>query len=192
MEITVKKLEEAGYNSALVGLSLNKNKQPQDMDDVAFTLSDKDYGHNKFLEHMYVWLLVRAPRYWWSEADTYRMSTKQSQSTIHTVMKNLLKFEDFEDGDIYHEDLVSLNNLINEKEFLILKKKLPEGFMQTREWCLSYKTLSNIFTQRATHKLPHWHEFIRQVLDQVQYPEFLNKKLKDSKWKQIYPKSLEN
>jgi hypothetical protein len=39
----------------------------------------KDGGHNKFLESMQIWLDVNAPRYWWSEADTYRIgSTKQS------------------------------------------------------------------------------------------------------------------
>lgn len=53
----------------------------------------KDGGHNKFLESIQLWLDVDAPRFWWSEADTYRVgSTKQSQSTIHTLVKQMEKF----------------------------------------------------------------------------------------------------
>ena len=68
----VVKLEEAGYYAALHGLGHNK-KQSQDkgMDDIALRLATKDGGHNKFLESIYVWLDVRAARYWWQEADTF-------------------------------------------------------------------------------------------------------------------------
>ena len=83
-------VEEAGYMSALGGLGHNK-KQPQDrgMHAVAVRLAPMDGGHNKFLESIYVWLNVKAPRYWWQEADTFRLSTKQSESTMHTLNKEL-------------------------------------------------------------------------------------------------------
>lgn len=178
MEITVVKLEEAGYTSAMYGLSLNKNQDPAKMHKVAETLSDKDMGHNKFLESMYVWLDVRAPRYWWQDADTYRLSTKQSQSTNHTILRRPLTVEDFEDDDIDLHYLSFLNQFIDKDDFLGLKKALPEGFMQRRCWCLSYKTLANIIEQRQYHKLPHWQSFNSQVMAQVAYPEFLNKRLK--------------
>lgn len=177
MELIVTKLEEAGHKSALIGLALNKNQPLDKMVNVSQILCNKDYGHNKFLEHMYVWLLVKAPRYWWQDADTYRMSSKQSQSTTHTLLKRPLTIDDFEDKCVIPETLTVLNMCINSKDFLGAKKVLPEGFLQTREWCLSYKTLANIFVQRKNHKLPHWHEFIKQVLQQVEYPELLSKRL---------------
>ena len=179
MEIKVVKIEEAGYESAMFGLSLNKNQDRTKMHDVAAVLSDKDMGHNKFLESMYVWLDVRAPRYWWQDADTYRLSSKQSQSTNHTILRRPLGKEDFEDRTILDDTLWYLNTLINEKNFLELKKHLPEGFMQRRCWCLSYKTLSNVIHQRQYHKLPHWQSFNSQIMAQVTYPEFLIKRLKD-------------
>jgi len=55
--------------------------------------ASKDGGHNKFLESMQIWLDVNAPRFWWSEADTYRVgSTKQSESTMHTLVRQLERF----------------------------------------------------------------------------------------------------
>lgn len=52
-------------------------------------LFEKDGGHNKFLESVILWLDVNAPLYWWTEADTYRLSTKQSESTMHTLEKDI-------------------------------------------------------------------------------------------------------
>lgn len=173
MQIKVVKLEEAGYNPAMFGLSLNKNQPVEKMPEVALRLSTKDKGHNKFLEHIIIWLEIRAPRYWWADADTYRLSSKQSQSTNHTIMKKPLEIYDFEDNDITIEYLAELNKLIEEKDFLRLKKKLPEGFMQTREWCMSYKTLANIIVQRYHHKLPQWKRFIYETINQINYPELL-------------------
>jgi hypothetical protein len=177
MEIKVKKLEEAGYYSAMIGLALNKNQISDKMPAVANILCDKDAGHNKFLESIIIWLEVTAPRYWWSEADTYRLSTKQSQSTMHTVLKRPLTEEDFEDKCIIPETLQVINLYVESKDLLRLKKILPEGFMQTRVWCMSYKTLSNIILQRKNHRLPHWQEFIKLVLEQVDHPELLTKRL---------------
>jgi hypothetical protein len=147
------------------------------MTTVAEVLCNKDSGHNKFMEHIYVWLLVKAPRYWWQDADTYRISSKQSQSTTHTLLKRPLTIDDFEDKCVIPETLTVLNMCINGKDFLGAKKILPEGFVQTSEWCLNYKTLANIFIQRKNHKLPHWYEFIRLVLQQVEYPELLSIRL---------------
>lgn len=176
MELKVVKLEEAGYKSALIGLSLNKNKSPKDMVKVSEILCNKDGGHNKFLEHIYIWLRVRAPRYWWVEADTYRLTSKQSQSTIHTLMKNSFTYDDFEDKEIIPSYLGILNECIKNNNFLELKKLLPEGFMQTREWCLNYKTLRNIIIQRELHKLPHWQLFISETLNQIDHPELIKGK----------------
>ena len=178
--IHVKKLEEAGYQSALFGLSLNKNKKPEDMAKVLERLASMDGGHNKALEHIDIWLEVRAPRYWWQEADTYRLSTKNSESTMHTIDKRNLESSDFENGDINSATLHDLNwklNKLRKKEITMseFKRHLPEGFMQTRMWKMSYKTLRNIIMQRRKHRLENWRDFIQQTLDQVDHPELLPK-----------------
>ena len=56
--------------------------------------------------------------------------------------------------------------------FAILKNELPEGFLQTRQICTSYKTLRHIMNQRHSHRMPHWRQFCLMVIDQVDHPEF--------------------
>lgn len=171
-QISVEILEESGYDSALFGLSLNKDQSIENMSGVANKLAPHDGGHNKFLEHIMVWLNVRAPRYVWQEMDTFRLSSKSSQSTMHTILKNTLTPKNFECG-ISPEYLEHLNRILQEGDLVELKRALPEGFMQRRMWVMSYKTLRNIILQRRTHKLPHWHKWIQDVLSQVKHPELL-------------------
>jgi hypothetical protein len=184
--MSVKKVQEAGYKPALVGLAHNKKQSPDKMSVVAEKLADKDGGHNKFLESIIVWLDVRAPRYFWQEADTFRLSTKQSESTMHTLTGELLEIdindtksaqrfleENFETGSCSYETLGWIYQAAKMGDLVAVKKRLPEGFLQTRMWCMNYKTLRNIILQRRTHRLPHWKEFIRQALEQVEYPELL-------------------
>jgi hypothetical protein len=67
--VKIKILKEAGYDEAILGLSLSKGTSIERAKDVAVILSDKDGGHNKLLESIYIWLDVTAPRYWWQEAQ---------------------------------------------------------------------------------------------------------------------------
>ena len=94
----VQKVEEAGFLSALKGLAHNKKQPVEKMASVAEKLAFSDGGHNKFLESIIVWLEVRGPRYFWQEADTFRLSTKQSESTMHTLIAELGE-TDIEDSD---------------------------------------------------------------------------------------------
>ena len=182
MKITmeVELIEEAGYRSALRGLSLNK-KQTKDMASIARRLAHFDGGHNKFLEMMYIWIEVKGARYFWAEADTYRMSVKSSESTMHTLIKELenndLTDECFEQGSVdeaYLNLIKQKLNIKDETEKLVgVKQILPEGFLQKRVWCMNYKTLRNITQQRHNHRLPHWQSFIKQILSQIEHPEFI-------------------
>ena len=184
--LSVRKVNEAGYEAALLGLSYNKKQSPEKMTTVAERLSDKDGGHNKFLESIIVWLNVRGPRYWWQEADTFRLSTKQSESTMHTLTGELLAIDledntsvdtfmqlNFEPESCSRNTLQQIYAAAQAKDLVGVKKRLPEGFLQTRLWCMSYRTLRNIILQRRTHRLPHWREFVRQTLDQLEHPELL-------------------
>ena len=172
-EISVEVLEEAGYKSALFGVSLNKNKEVDDMPRVIEHLAPKDGGHNKCLEHIMVWLNVRAPRYIWQEMDTFRLSSKNSESTMHTILKNELVPGNFECSLINEAYLTHLNEVLSCGDLLLLKQDLPERFMQRRMWMMSYKTLRNIIIQRRRHKLPHWYSFLDSVLKQIDHPELL-------------------
>lgn len=173
IEISAEVIEEAGYKSAMFGLSLNKEQPPEKMGPVAEKLAPHDYGHNKVLEHIMIWLNVRAPRYIWQEMDTFRLSSKNSQSTMHTIMKNELVPGNFECEEITEEELINLNEILASKNLVRLKRRLPEGFMQRRMWMMSYKTFRNIILQRRTHKLPHWQKFLADVLKGVKNPELL-------------------
>jgi hypothetical protein len=166
-------LREAGYEEALLGLSLSFNQPLDKMPSVARRLCHRDGGHNKFLETLTVWLDVTAPRYWWQQFDTYRVGmTKQSESTMHTILRRPLEQDDFE-GGIYVETLQRLNALIAAKAFDQVKRELPEAFVQRRIVCTNYKCLRNMALQRASHRLGEWQDFIRALLAQLAHAELL-------------------
>lgn len=168
MKVVVKR--ETGYDIALEGLSLSYNvKDFERMKRVLSYLSFKDGGHNKFLESIIVWLDIEAPRYWWSQFDTYRIGmTKQSESTMHTILKNKLKQNNFE-GGIPRIYLMFLNFLIKRKKFKTIKRLLPENFIQRRIITTNYKTLKTIIDQRKNHKLYEWQYFIEKLEDQLRH-----------------------
>ena len=186
--LEVEVLKEAGYEQAVKGLSLSHRLRFVDSADVArlekvaYNLCDKDGGHNKFLESMMIWAEIKAPRYWWQDFDTYRVGmTKQSESTIHTIMKRRLVQEDFVEPipDLW---LSYLNTLIDDysvgkskKLFRTVKNLLPEGYLQKRIACFNYKCFRNIMHQRKGHALKEWEIFIKDTLKQLEHAELLTK-----------------
>jgi len=169
----VKVLLEAGYEPALLGLSLSYRRPIEEMPQVAKKLYCKEGGHNKFLESITVWLDITAPRYWWQQFDTYRVGmTKQSGSTMHTILKRELAVGDFS-RQIPIQTLNRLNGLIKDGLFEQLKAELPEGFMQRRVCCTNYQTIRRIIKQRKFHRLPEWRVFIAAMFDQLEYQGFL-------------------
>jgi len=194
----VKILGEAGYEWALAGTSLSFkdeaipfeewwteerfNKMKTTCRGMAFS----DGGHNKFLESMQVWLFVKAPRGWWQELDTYRAGvTKNSASTMHTIQKRPVELADFELGtdgrivNIFNDILVEVTDNFSNKKRLLghdlqrVKWNIPEGFLQSRIVNTNYKTLRNMFTQRWTHNLVQWQEFINVIRDQCEHADYL-------------------
>lgn len=179
-------LEEHGYESALRGMAYSFKDRAEDPDswwkakkdraeERAPKLAPKDGGHNKFLESIVVWIDVEACRAWWSECDTYRVgTTKQSESTVHTLSKRPPENSDFEEGTHPHT-VLQFQCVWKESKGDIntLKMNLPEGFLQRRIVCTNYKVLRNIIAQREGHRLKWWGVFIDAVRSQVQHPEFL-------------------
>jgi hypothetical protein len=174
--LEVAKLGEYGYEWSALGFSLSYNstieRSKQVMPKYAFGIP----GESKFLEMIMLWVDVTAPRYWWQEADTYRVGTcKQSESTMHTIRKKKLDQDNFED-DVPEFMIDFLNVMIEGGAKLVeIKNVLPEGFLQRRIWMFSYKTLQWIYIQRINHKLPQWQKFLNGLVNQVDYPEFIVK-----------------
>jgi len=183
----VKILKECGYDESVLGFSLSYNSTIERAKEILPKYAFGIPGENKFLESIYLWIDVTAPRFWWQEADTYRLTTKQSESTMHTLKKCNLTLDNFEDSSLNHnlkmmrwgfeKYLEYINNLLegNLMSLSDIKCLLPEGFLQRRIWVMNYKCLQNIINQRKNHKLPQWHYFIDEILKQVEHPEFLIK-----------------
>lgn len=170
----VQVLHEAGYFPAMLGLSLSYNQDPGKMPHVADRLKFKGNGHNKFLESIAVWIDIDAPRYWWQQFDTYRCGmTKQSESTMHTILRSELTLDNFEANQFDPDFLEYLNKLRELKLFDELKKYLPESFLQRRVCCTNYRTLQTMKIQRETHKLEEWTLFLKELKDQLEYPELI-------------------
>jgi thymidylate synthase ThyX len=181
-------LEESGHEWAMLGLSLNKNQPVHKMHKVADKLAKVDGGHNKLLEHITVVLDITAPRYFWSEFDTYRVGiSKNSESTMHTLVRQGLCPQHFEAGDVMDEVLRELNHLIGAYEVatpeyreeicLKIKRKLPEGFLQRRIVTTNYKTLRNMYWRRAEHRLPEWRSFCKHLVDNLKEPTWITERV---------------
>lgn len=171
MEVII--LHEAGYEQAMKGLGLSYHTLGTRIREVAQTLALKGGGENKFLESMVVWMDVRAPRYWWAQFDTYRTGvTKQSESTMHTLLRDKLTQDSFA-RPIDATILCRLEHLRQKGRLEKLKNLLPEGFLQRRVVCANYKTLRNMINQRHNHKLYEWQLFVAIIKHGVAHKEFL-------------------
>ena len=141
---------------------------------IAGNLAKKGGGEDKFLRQIICWWDVKAPRFWWCEADTYKVATTaQSESTMHTIMHRELTQDDFE-YVISPAYLDYLNSVIaeyrasrDEELFLELKNGLPEGFLQRRVWSLSLANMKNIYAQRKNHRLPQWHQVCQAFVEET-------------------------
>ena len=185
----VRVLKESGFYEALFGLSLSfdvispevitgeshllSNEKFLKMQKVAQTLAFKQGGHNKFLESIQAWLLIRGSLSFWKQFDTYRVGiTKQSESTMHTLKKRQLTKQDFTKETFVFPNIKNLS--IDE-----MRDNVPSGFLECRVVNTNYKTLQNIIHQRKNHKSKKWNTFIEMLLQQVQHPNLLiNKEIK--------------
>lgn len=91
---------------------------------------------------------------------------------MHTILKRPLQQSDFS-SEIPLNWLGYLNYLISLGKLDEVKNLLPEGFMQTRIYMMSYAQIKNIIIQRKNHKLKEWQEFIHLIGAQVEHLELL-------------------
>ena len=148
--------------------------------------------HRKFIRYLHVQVDIVAPRYWWTQFDTYKIgTTSSSSSTMHLLGKRELTEEDFSFGEYTpyttSEILATLNHYINimkvaksEKDterynnaFGTLKSILPEGYNQERIIDLNYETLLTIYKQRKSHRLGEWKHFCQFIESLPLMKEFI-------------------
>lgn len=145
-------------------------------------LANAGSDHRKFMRMMYVIFDVTAPRYWYHEADTYKVSTvKNSCSTMHTITKRDFSLDDFSIDDteyilldyIYeivdnlngirdlyiNYDIIKEPTVDKQAVWKSLIQLLPQSYNQTATYSMSYETLRNIYHSRKSHKLSEWHTF---------------------------------
>lgn len=126
--------EVGGIRSALEGMrfaykSNDKSWRDADLTLAQDTLNKAGNPHNKFLREIVVWVKITAPILWWKQADTYRMGfEKNSESTMHTIMKFPFKASDFGWSE---ED--STNIEVRDREGLLIKK-----VYSTKRWILDH------------------------------------------------------
>ena len=143
------------------------------MEQLGWDLSVKDTGENKFLESIAVWLDITAPRYWWQQADTYRIGvTKQSESTMHTLLSRPLSQDNFS-VKLPEYIIQTINNAIYDNDLELAKALLPESFLQRRIVCLNYKVLRHIYQQRHDHTLKEWRLFCEVLINNLREPEYI-------------------
>ena len=168
---TVFGLGEDRYNDMSVGendLALMKK------------LSKAGSDHSKFLRMINVTADITAPRYWWTEYDTYKVGTvANSCSTMHKIHEKEFTLDDFS-----HEhlspfyvnmllDIISELNF-NQKGFNVCPMKdkaeiywwqmiqlLPQSYNQKRTVQLNYQVLKAMYHSRKNHKLDEWREFCK-------------------------------
>ena len=151
---------------------------PKDME-LAQRLIKAGPEHRKFMRQIFVTIDITAPRYFWSEMDTYKLGTvSNSTSTMHKLASTPITKECFEIGD--YDDSLSLIDDVNlglrvdcfiddleqlRQKYLMTKDKkywkelirwLPESWLQTRTVTLNYENIRTMISQRKNHKLNEW------------------------------------
>jgi len=185
MKVTI--IHEAGYEAALLGIGLSfgltsdisahdfiwDNADLWDrMEKRAKALAGMGQGHDKFLRQLMMWVDVDAPLYWWKQFDQYGHTVTQSESTMHTLIKRELDYNDFEgglEGPLSVVVLEEVNRYISEKDFESANANLPHSFLQRRVVSMNYATAFTILQQRTGHKLPEWKLFIDEIKRQAQH-----------------------
>jgi len=136
---------------------------------LAKTLIKAGKEHRKFLRQIMISVDITAPRYWWSEFDTYKIGiTANSCSTMHKLNAYPITIDMFEIDEVFLDDSVQntinqlekLRNLYNEtkdiKYLRAMKQRLPESFLQKRTVTLNYENIFEIIRQRGKHRLSEW------------------------------------
>lgn len=150
--------------------------------------------HSKFLRMINVTVDIIAPRYWWTEFDTYKVGTvRNSCSTMHKIHDKEFTMDDF---SYEHLDSVSYRFLFRIIDFLnkcrenyngvyaeINGKKecwwqmiqlLPQSYNQRATVQMNYQVLRTIYhSERKHHKLDEWRIGFMEWIESLPYAELI-------------------
>lgn len=158
--------------------------------DLMMRLAKAGHEHAKYRRMIVVYADVTAPRYWWTEYDTYKVGTvANSCSTMHKIASKEFTPDDFSTEHLVGKSFAALQNVLDvmnlEREhYLAAKDKdcwwqmiqlLPQSYNQRRTVMLNYEVLANIYRQRLNHKLDEWREFCKWI-EQLPYSELITGK----------------
>jgi len=141
---------------------------------LAQTLIQAGSEHCKFMRQIQVWCDITAPRYFWSEFDTYKIGiSTNSTSTMHKLFdKNTEITLDIFECNLELEKQ-SISNIIEklnrlrdsyfesknqqDKDFVLssAKRILPESYLNMRSINMNYAVIRNIVSQRKHHRLKY-------------------------------------
>ena len=142
--------------------------------------------HAKCMRMVTVWFDLTAPRYFWTQFDTYKYLVRCSESTMHTITKREIVKEDFsfdamdmvsEISASIFKAVIDALNIMREKYLFFtghdpkaqktwwkrIIKLLPQSYMQKSTICTNYQTLRNMYIWRKDHKLSEWSDFCSWV-----------------------------
>ena len=182
--IQITNAETFGWESAIRGMRNPMNSWlASDSDgellgekdlELAMKLSKSGTDHRKFMRMIIVQADILAPRYWWTEYDTYKVGTvANSTSTMHKIHAKEFTVDDF---SCEHLKLANIDHLCylihalnkSRERYLETKDKedwwqmiqlLPQSYNQLRTVSLNYEVLCNMYHARKHHKLDEWVEF---------------------------------
>ena len=185
--MVVNKLEEWGRVSVQEALHLPVEGKSKGWENHTLRslihLINKGDEHAKTERLLGVSLKISAPKYIWSELDTYTVGVTpgSSSSTMYTLLKTLEAcknykdliplFDDFTDTLViermYELYLLERERLTDKDLLRSMKAVLPEGFIQTRVRQFTYQTLRRIYKQRRSHRLQWWASFFAELIPQL-------------------------
>lgn len=208
--INVERIQTVGVEPAIRGMrnpmnSWNKSDSYYENDKyiigeedakLAKKLIEAGSDHRKFLRQIILYMDITAPLFWWKQFDTYKVATvSNSCSTMHTIMREEFKLEDFSFETATQFESRFINNTINmlneyrwmylnydrwidvdpdiaknvEKKdvWRVLIEILPSSYNQKRTVSFSYETALNIINNRQNHKLKEWNDFVSILKQEI-------------------------
>lgn len=152
---------------------------------LAKTLIKAGKEHRKFLRQIMVCVDITAPRYWWSEFDTYKVgTTANSCSTMHKldtypITRDMFEVDEyFPHNDSMYNTIEMLEWLRNEynktkdvKYFRAMKQRLPESFLQKRTVTMNYENLYEFARQRSSHRIREWYRDMMMWIKTLPYAD---------------------
>ena len=154
--------------------------------------------HRKFMRQIFVSMDILAPRYWWTEYDTYKIGTvANSCSTMHKITAKEFTKNDFacgsletdEDLEEFEKDIYMLNmyrdlylKTKDKRYWYKIIQKLPQSYLQKRTVTFNYEVAATIIRQRSGHKLNEWNTFVDILQKNLPYlAEIIENKKEDEK-----------